>query len=67
MPKKDLSIARHFADLPDPRVDRTKKHAVGDILVIALCAGVAVADSWEVSSASTCARSDGSPAHADAT
>src|SRR5262245_36502565 len=43
----DLSLARYFADLPDPRVDRTKKHALGDILVIALCATIAGADSWE--------------------
>ena len=34
MPKQDVSIARYFADLPDPRVDRTKKHALGDILAI---------------------------------
>lgn len=47
MPQQDLSLARYFADLPDPRVDRTKKHALGDILVIALCATVAGADSWE--------------------
>ena len=47
MPVKDVSIARHFADLPDPRVDRTKKHSLGDILVIALCAVVCGADSWE--------------------
>jgi predicted transposase YbfD/YdcC len=47
MPKKDVSVARYFADLPDPRVDRTKKHALGDILVIALCAVVCGADSWE--------------------
>ena len=47
MPKKDVSIARRFADRPDPRVDRTKKHAPGDILVIALCAVVCGADSWE--------------------
>ncbi len=46
MPKQDVSIARHFADLPDPRVDRTKKHSLADILVIALCAVVAGADSW---------------------
>jgi len=26
MSQPDLSIARHFAALPDPRVDRTKKH-----------------------------------------
>ncbi len=47
MPQQDVSIARYFADLPDPRVDRTKKHALGDILVIALCAVVCGADSWE--------------------
>ncbi len=46
MPKPDLSIARYFAALPDPRVDRTKKHRLGDILVIALAATVAGADSW---------------------
>lgn len=44
---KDVSVARYFADLPDPRIDRTKKHALGDILVIALAATIAGADSWE--------------------
>lgn len=47
MPKQDMSIARHFADLPDPRVDRTKKNSLTYVLVIALCAVVCVADSWE--------------------
>lgn len=47
MPKQDVSIAEHFADLPDPRVDRTKRHALGDILAITLCAVVCGADSWE--------------------
>jgi predicted transposase YbfD/YdcC len=47
MPKQDVSIARYFADLPDPRIDRTKKHSLTDILVIALCAVVCGADSWE--------------------
>jgi predicted transposase YbfD/YdcC len=47
MPKQDVSIPRLFAGLPDPRVDRTKKHSLGDILVIALCAVVCGADSWE--------------------
>ncbi|QEL19180.1 ISAs1 family transposase [Limnoglobus roseus] len=47
MPRQDVSIARYFADLPDPRVDRTKKHLLGDILAIALCAVVCGADSWE--------------------
>ena len=36
MPQNAPSLARYFAELPDPRVDRTKKHTLGDILVIAL-------------------------------
>ena len=47
MPRQDVSIARHFAGLPDPRVNRTRQHRLGDILVIALCAVVCGADSWE--------------------
>ena len=44
---QDLSLARHFAELPDPRLDRTKKHHLSDILIITLCATIAGADSWE--------------------
>lgn len=47
MPTQDVSIARYFADLPDPRVDRAKKHLLGDILVIALSAVICGANSWE--------------------
>ena len=47
MAKKDVCILRHFADLPDPRIDRTRKHSLGDILVVALCAVIAGADTWE--------------------
>jgi predicted transposase YbfD/YdcC len=43
---QDLSFARHFAGLTDPRVDRTKKHRLDDILVIALCAVICGADSF---------------------
>ena len=43
----DLSLVRHFASLPDPRIDRTKKHLLGDILIIALCATISGADSWQ--------------------
>jgi predicted transposase YbfD/YdcC len=43
----DLSAARVFADLPDPRIDRTKKHALTDILVITLAATIAGAESFE--------------------
>ncbi len=34
-----------FADLTDPRVDRTKEHLLGDIVAIAVCAVVCGADS----------------------
>jgi predicted transposase YbfD/YdcC len=47
MPKTEMSFARYFADLPDPRVDRTKWHRLDDILVIALCAVICGADSFD--------------------
>src|SRR5262245_63458683 len=34
----NASIVEHFQTLADPRIDRTKKHLLLDILVIALCA-----------------------------
>jgi predicted transposase YbfD/YdcC len=45
-PPADLSLAHHLASLPDPRIDRTKRHLLGDILIISLCATIAGADSW---------------------
>jgi len=45
-PSSDLSLTSYFASLPDPRIDRTKKHLLGDILIITLCATIAGADSW---------------------
>lgn len=47
MAEKDLSLARYFADLPDPRIDRTKKHSLLDILAVTFCAVLAGADSFE--------------------
>jgi predicted transposase YbfD/YdcC len=35
-----------FAALTDPRVDRTKRHGLLDILVIAICAVICGADTW---------------------
>ena len=40
------SLLQHFADLPDPRVNRTRLHRLSDILGIALCAVICGADSW---------------------
>lgn len=39
-------LLRAFADLKDPRVNRTKKHSLGDILAIAICAIICSADGW---------------------
>lgn len=47
MPDADLTFTRYFADLPDPRVQRTRKHRLDDILVLTLCAVVCGADSFE--------------------
>lgn len=44
---QELSITHHFADLTDPRVERTRLHELLDIVTIAICAVVAGADSWE--------------------
>ncbi|HKB38717.1 MAG TPA: ISAs1 family transposase [Gemmataceae bacterium] len=47
MPQSELSFTKYFADLPDPRVNRTKKHRLDDILGITLCAVICGADSFE--------------------
>ncbi len=41
------TLAAHFGNLTDPRVERTKLHPLFDILVIAICAIIAGADTWE--------------------
>jgi len=40
------TLFEHFATLTDPRVDRTKEHALLDILTIAVCAIICGADSF---------------------
>ena len=42
-----LAITDVFADLPDPRLDRNKRHHLTDILTIALCAVLCGANTWE--------------------
>jgi predicted transposase YbfD/YdcC len=41
-----LAIQTHFADLKDPRIDRTRRHHLMDIVVIAICAVICGADGW---------------------
>lgn len=51
MPKKKLTVEPEFLvdflqGLNDPRIDRTKKHDLIDILVIAVCAVICGAKTW---------------------
>lgn len=39
-------ILTHFEGLTDPRVERTKKHALSDLVAIALCGAICGADTW---------------------
>ena len=41
------SLVEQFAEIKDPRVERTKKHQLQDILVIAILAIIAGAQGWE--------------------
>jgi DDE_Tnp_1-associated len=43
--KPKITIADHFAQMSDPRIDRTKRHKLIDILTIAICGVICGADS----------------------
>nr|WP_255415274.1 ISAs1 family transposase [Vitiosangium sp. GDMCC 1.1324] len=45
-PARTASLAQHFSKLEDPRVERTKKHSLMDMLVIAVCGFICGVDSW---------------------
>ena len=47
MPDSELGFLRYFAALPDPRVNRTKKRSLSDILGVTLCAVICGADGWD--------------------
>ena len=44
--ERNVAVFSIFENLTDPRVDRTKQHRLIDMVVIALCATLAGADSW---------------------
>ena len=44
--KPKISIADHFAQMSDPRVERTRRHKLIDIITIAICAVICGADTW---------------------
>ncbi len=46
MSKEGGTLFAHFSEMEDPRVDRTKRHHLIDIITIAICAIVCGADNW---------------------
>ncbi len=42
-----VSLLKHFKELKDPRIERTKKHQLTDIISLSICAVIAGADGWE--------------------
>ena len=42
-----LVIQQYFVDLPDPRIERTKRHQLLDILTISICAVISGADTFD--------------------
>lgn len=42
----DSLLLTHFADLSDPRIERTKRHKLIDIVAITLCGVICGAESW---------------------
>ena len=40
------SIIEHFSSIPDPRLNRRKRHKLGDIFFITLCAAICGANDW---------------------
>jgi predicted transposase YbfD/YdcC len=42
----DLSLIAIFRELPDPRIDRRKRHLLEDVLTIAILAVISGADHW---------------------
>lgn len=46
MHKERGTLFEHFSEMEDPRIDRTKRHQLIDVIVIAICAIVCGADHW---------------------
>jgi predicted transposase YbfD/YdcC len=47
VPKGIDLILEHFAELPDPRIDRTRRHPLINVIVMSLCGAICGADGWE--------------------
>lgn len=47
MAARSLAMAWHFEAIEDPRIERTRKHTLVDILCLSICAVIAGAEGWE--------------------
>ncbi len=45
--RQKTTIEQHFSEIEDPRVDRTKRHLLIDIITITLCAVIGGAETWK--------------------
>jgi len=54
--KPKITIAEHFAVIQDPRIDRTLRHKLIDIITIAVCAVICGADGWVAIETYGCAK-----------
>ena len=54
--KPKITIADHFLGIEDPRIDRTKRHNLIDIMTIAVCAVICGADGWTAIETYGCAK-----------
>jgi len=46
MAPASIALRRYLQHLPDPRIDRCKRHLLLDVITMALCAVLAGADTW---------------------
>jgi predicted transposase YbfD/YdcC len=44
--QRPLDLASYFAEIEDPRIERTKQHKLLDIIIIAICGMVCGAEGW---------------------
>ncbi len=45
--RSKITIADHFNELEDPRIERSKRHKLIDIITITICAVICGADGWK--------------------
>jgi len=45
--KSKTTISEHFSEIKDPRLERTKRHQLIDIITITICAVISGAESWD--------------------